>query len=486
MGRASRAGAVAILLAGKLVAAQTDSAPPRRGDTAKQALFAPIKGDWEEIQKRGVLRALVVYSRTLFFVDRGKQRGATYEMLKAFEDDVNRRLKTKALRFHVVFIPVTRDKLIPALVEGRGDIAAANLRITPERSQVVDFTVPVLEEVNELVVTGPSGPKITSVDQLSGQAVHVRQSSSYREHLEALNRQLVEQGKQPIKLVPVPEELEDEDVLEMVNAGLLPTTVCDEFHATFWHRLYKQLSFDPAVAVSSGGSTAWLVRKDSPQLKAVADSFIQRHRKGTAFGNALLRRYQGNPSSVLPATSGRELRKFDETVELFRKYGQKYHVDYLLVMAQGYQESRLDQRATSPVGAVGVMQLMPATGAQMKVGDIHELEPNINGGVKYLRHVEDTYFDEPGLDPLVKGLFAFASYNAGPNRIQSLRREAARRGLDPDRWFKNVEYVAAERIGQETVTYVANIFKYYVAYQLVAAAEQDRAAARRPLETTKP
>ena len=388
---------------------------------------------------------------------------------------MNRRLKKRALRFHVVFIPVTRDQLIPALLEGRGDIAAANLLVTPERSQVVDFTVPVLEDVSELVVTGPSGPRITSLDQLSGQAVHVRQSSSYREHLEALNRRLVEQGKEPVKLVPVPEELEDEDVLEMVNAGLIPITICDEFHATFWKRLYTHLSFDPTVALSSGGSTGWMIRKDGPQLKAVTDSFIRRHRKGTAFGNALLRRYQGNPSSVLPATSKRELRKFEQTVELFRKYGQRYDVDYLLVMAQAYQESRLDQRATSHVGAVGVMQLMPATGAQMRVGDIHELEPNIHGGVKYLRHVEDSYFDEPGLDPLVKALFAFASYNAGPNRIQSLRREAARRGLDPNRWFKNVEYVAADRIGEETVTYVSNIFKYYVAYQLVAAAQQDRA-----------
>jgi membrane-bound lytic murein transglycosylase MltF len=487
MGRASRAGVLAVLLAGKLVAAQTDSPAPPRGDTARQMLLTPVKGDWDEIQRRGVLRALVVYSRTLFFVDRGKQRGATYEALKAFEDDVNKRLKRKALRFHVVFIPVTRDQLIPALLEGRGDIAAANLLITPERSQVVDFTVPVLEDVSELVVTGPSGPKITSVDQLSGQTVHVRQSSSYREHLEALNRRLVEQGKEPVKLVPVPEELEDEDVLEMVNAGLIPATICDEFHATFWKRLYTHLSFDPAVSVISGGAAAWMIRKDSPQLKAVTDSFIRRHRKGTEFGNTLFRRYtQGNPSSVLPATSKREIRKFEQTVELFRKYGQRYDVDYLLVMAQGYQESRLDQRATSHVGAVGVMQLMPATGAQMRVGDIHELEPNIHGGVKYLRHVEDSYFDEPGLDPLVKALFAFASYNAGPNRIQSLRREAARRGLDPNRWFKNVEYVAADRIGQETVTYVSNIFKYYVAYQLVAAAQQDRANARQPLETTKP
>jgi len=67
--------------------------------------------------------------------------------------------------------------------------------------------------------------------------------------------------------------------------------------------------------------------------------------------------------------------------------------------------------------------------------------------------------------------------------VQSFRKEASRRGLDPDRWFRNVEYVAAEKIGQETVTYVSNIFKYYVAYQLVAQAQRDRVAARAALET---
>ncbi len=479
------AAIIALLLAGAPIVAQTDSADSRPG-AAKQALLEPFQGDWDEILRRRMLRALVVYSRTLFFVDRGTQRGATYEMLKAFEDDVNVRLRTKPLRFHVVFIPVPRDQLIPALMDGRGDIAAAFLPVTPERARLVDFSAPVLEGVSELVVTGPSGPRIASLAELSGQAVHVRRSSSYWEHLEALNHRLVDNGKPAVKLVAVSEDLEDEDLLEMVNAGLIPTTVSDEYQATFWKRLYHQLSFDPAVAVRTGGSVAWMLRKNSPQLKAVADDFVRRHRKGTAFGNTLLRRYQGNMRSVLPATSGTELRKFEQTVELFRKYGQRYDVDYLLMMAQGYQESRLDQRATSHVGAVGIMQLMPATGAQMNVGDIRQLEPNIHAGVKYLRHVEDTYFGEPGLDPLVKALFAFASYNAGPNRIQSLRREAARRGLDRDRWFKNVEVVVAERIGQETVTYVSNIFKYYVAYQLVAEAQQGRATARQPLEAGHP
>jgi membrane-bound lytic murein transglycosylase MltF len=75
---------------------------------------------------------------------------------------------------------------------------------------------------------------------------------------------------------------------------------------------------------------------------------------------------------------------------------------------------------------------------------------------------------------LDKALFAFASYNAGPARVQQLRKEAAKRGLDPNVWFQNVEYVAAEKIGQETVTYVSNIYKYYVAYRLIRESQAAR------------
>ncbi len=481
-----RARTLALLLAAAPSGARSEAPETSQLGAAQEVLLQPFTGDWPEMRQRRMLRALVVYSRTLYFVDRGKQRGVTYEVLKAFEDDINVRLRTRKLRFHVVFVPVPRDELIPALLAGRGDIAAGNLVITPERQRVVDFTAPILDDVSELVVTGPSGPQITSVDGLAGREVHVRRSSSYWERLEALNRRLAREGKTPARLIPVSEDLEDEDLLEMVNAGLIPTTICDSYQTGFWKQFYENLVFDPSVALSTGDQVAWMMRKDSPQLKAVLDAFVGKHRKGTAFGNALIRQYERRPRSVLPATSGKELRKFQQTVEVFRKYGARYDVDYLLMMAQAYQESGLDQGVRSPAGAIGIMQLMPATGALMKVGDIQKLEPNIHAGVKYLRYVEDTYFDEPGLDPVVKALFVFASYNAGPGRIQALRREAARRGLDPNKWFKNVETVVAEKVGEEPVTYVSNIFKYYVAYQRVAQAEQDRAAARQPLESSQP
>ncbi len=131
------------------------------------------------------------------------------------------------------------------------------------------------------------------------------------------------------------------------------------------------------------------------------------------------------------------------------------------------------------MGAIGVMQLMPETGKAMKVGDIHELEANIHAGVKYIRFMEDQYYAKTTMSELNKSLFAFASYNAGPNRIEELRRVAAERGLDPNVWFNNVELVAAAAIGRETVQYVSNIYKYYIAYKLLA---EDRAAARETLE----
>jgi len=477
---------VALLVAAMTASAQTN--PTSSTESARLQKALPLfKGDWDEIKQRGMLRALVVYSRTLYSVDRGRQRGATSEILKQLETELNAQLRTKAIRFNVLCIPVRRDELIPALLDGQGDLAAADLIVTPERQERVDFSIPFREDATEVVVTGPSGPRISTVEDLAGQRVYVRRSSTYWEHLDALSQRLVKAGKPPVQLIAVSEDLEDEDLLEMANAGLIPIVVCDVFMAKFWQHEFPNLSFEPEVAVSGSQPVAWMIRKNSPQLKAVLDRFIRRQTKRGSFGSQLLERYRKGAHKVFPATSKTELRKFQRTVEIFRKYASQYDLDYLLMMAQGYQESRLDQRAISPVGAVGVMQVMPATGARMHVGDIHKIEPNIHAGVKYMRQTENTYFDEASLDPIVKALFTFAAYNAGPNRIQELRKEALKRGLDPNRWFKNVEYVVAEKIGEETVTYVSNIFKYYIAYQLVADAEQKREAAGQEIQSgTRP
>jgi membrane-bound lytic murein transglycosylase MltF len=185
---------------------------------------------------------------------------------------------------------------------------------------------------------------------------------------------------------------------------------------------------------------------------------------------------------VKNAASEQERKKFLALIQYFQKYGDKYDVDWVMMGAQGYQESQLNQNAKSAVGAVGVMQVMPATGKDMNVGDIHQTEANIHAGIKYMRWMIDHYYGDAPMTPLDKALFAFASYNAGAGRISQLRKEAAKRGLDPNVWFHNVEYVAAEKIGQETVTYVSNIYKYYIAYRLVL---ESQASKKEALEKVK-
>jgi len=440
-------------------------------------------GDFDEMVKRRVIRVVVVYSKTFYFLDRGSEHGITYEALKLFEDDINKQpavrkqLKAKQLRVNVVFLPVRRDQLIPALLEGRGDIAAAFLTITPGRQMLVDFSDPLFSGVDEIVVTGPGAPPIGNLDDLSGKEVFVRKSSSYYESLQTLNADFAKAGKAPVKLKPAPEDLEDEDLLEMVNGGLLPIVVVDSQKAQFWKQIFKDIALHPDVAVRTGGDIAWMIRKDSPQLKAALNDSIRRRDRGGREAQIIVAEYMKNTKWVKNATSEAEMQKFQRIVEFFKKYGDQYDVDYLLMMAQGYQESTLDQDAKSRVGAIGIMQLMPATGAEMKVGDITETEPNIHAGVKYIRFMVDRYLKDEPMDRLNKALFAFASYNAGPGRIDQLRREAAKQGLDPNVWFNNVEIVAARRIGGETVQYVSNIYKYYIAYKLITEAEEERAKA---------
>ena len=295
----------------------------------------------------------------------------------------------------------------------------------------------------------------------------MRKSSSYYESLVALNKKFAAEQKPPVTIKEAPETLEDEDLLEMLNAGLIPLTVVDKHIADFWKQIFPQLAVHDSVGIRTGGEIAWAIRKGTPQLKATTDDFVTRNKIGTSTGNQLLTRYLKSAKYMKDAASEEERKKFLALIQYFQKYGDQYDVDWLLMAAQGYQESQLDQNAKNPVGAIGVMQLTPAIGKEMQVGNVTATEANIHAGIKYMRFMINHYYEKEPMTKLDKSLFAFASYNAGPGRIRQLRREAAKRGLDPNVWFQNVEYVAAEKIGQETVTYVSNIYKYYIAYRLV-------------------
>jgi membrane-bound lytic murein transglycosylase MltF len=451
---------------------------PARADPALLDRLEQLRAtdDLDGMAKRRFVRALVVYSKTFYFIDRGRERGIAAEGIKQFERHLNARLKrTKANQMiHVIAVPVARDELIPWLLDGRGDVAVANLTITPARSEQVEFSVPFSRGASEILVTGPGVEAPSSLDGLSGDEVVVRHSSSYYEGLLRLNASLAARGFRPMILTPADERLEDEDLLEMVNAGLIPRIVMDDYKAQLWSKVFPKVRMHRHLALSTQGSIAWAFRKNSPKLEAAVNSFVRKAKSGTALYNDAYQRYFVSTQWVKPATSQKELAKFRNTVNVFRKYGQRYGFDPLLLTAQGYQESGLDQSKRSQAGAVGVMQVMPATGEIMQVGDITQLEPNVHAGVKYLRQVVDVHFDDPGIDPLNRALFGFAAYNAGPTRVGQLRRTAAKRGLDPNQWFNHVERVAAQKIGRETVQYVANIYKYYIAYTRVDAHRRER------------
>lgn len=470
--------------------APAEKAPRQQLRITTQELMQPQTDDLDGMLKRGVIRVLTTYSKTFYFVDKGVQRGATHDFTRLFEADLNKKLakdkqlKQKHLKLRVVLIPVARSELLRALAAGKGDIAAANLTITEERQKLVDFSTPVYQNVSELVLSGPASPALTSVNDLAGKTVFVRKSSSYFSSLQALNQRFANEKKPPVILKEAPETLEDEDLIEMLNAGLIPLIVVDRHKALFWQQVFPGIKVHEDIALRTGGSIAWAIRKNSPQLKAAVDDFVIRNAAGTAAGNTILTRYLKSAKYVKNAAAETERQKFLDLVGYFRKYSDQYEVDWLLMAAQGYQESQLNQAARSRVGAIGVMQVMPATGKDLGVGNIVETEANIHAGIKYMRWMIDQYYGNEPMSQLDKALFAFASYNAGAGRISQLRKEAAKRGLDPNIWFHNVEYVAAEKIGAETVTYVSNIYKYYIAYHLVMEARAEKEKAMEKMKGT--
>ena len=447
-------------------------------EAVRQAVSRSFTGDFDEMLERRVVRVGVTFNRTFYFVDKGVQHGVAYEYGRLMEVKINEKRRRGNIKVHVFFEPLAREELLPALISGKVDMVAGSVTITPERQRLVDFSNPTRTNVNEILVTPPGAPVATSIDDLSGRRVFVQKSTSYYESLLNLNDRLKARGKAPVDIEIVPEHLYDDDLLEMVNADLLPAVIVDDYVARFWKNVFPNIVLHERVALRSGGTLGIAIRKNNPRLKAALDGFMGKYGLGSAFGNQIQRRYLIDTTYVRSAASEADRGKFQAIVQLFRDYSHRYDLDYLLMAALGYQESRLDQSARSPVGAIGIMQVMPATGKELNVGDISLLEPNIHAGVKYIRQMMDANFKDEPIDPLNAALLTFASYNAGPQKIRQLRRETAKRRLDPNVWFGNVEQITSERIGRETVTYVSNIFKYYVAYRLIVEENQRRTAAK--------
>ena len=482
-----------MLVAGALAAVAPSVTHARPATRQQRALdlaggtAALLTGDFDQMLARRLIRVGVPYSRTHYYNERGRERGITAESMRDFEQWLNRRHARRLARrpLTLVMLPTTRDTLLDDIAAGRTDLAAGNITVTPARLAQVDFFSPTDRPPGrELIAAGPGSPHVTSLQDLAGKTVHARGSTSFVDTLASWNTRFAQAGRTPIEVAPLPDDMEDEDVLELVAAGALDFCVVDEWKGRIWARALPGLVLRTDLVLRDDVRAGWAMRHGSPLLMAELDVFYRQHVKKHHLIEIRLADALRRATRLRNPASGAEHQRFAGHVALFEKYGERYGFDPLLLLAQGYQESGLRQDVVSPSGAVGLMQLLPATGAAMKVGDIRQTEANVHAAVRYMDKLMTRYLGDAPLSRQQRTLFALASYNAGPARIAGLRKVAAERGVDPNTWFGQVERLAAERIGLETTTYVRNIYKYYVAYTLTDETRARQRATRERAESS--
>lgn len=434
-------------------------------------IWAPWTGDLAGMTERRMIRVVAPYGGYMYYFDDGEPRGAAWELTKRLENYLNDELGRRNVRVFVIVIPLSRDQLIPALLQGHADLIAADLTTTEIRRENLGFTRPLLEGVNEVVVTGSSADEIETLDDLAGKEIHVRASSSYFEHLTRFAEAMRDQGLDPPNIVQVDELLESEDLLDLANSGMIDITVLDDYKAEFWAGVFPNIKIRKDLVIHEGGTIAWAVRKDSPDFLAKLNAFLREYGRGTLVGNDTYNRYLADAGDLRCNSGVDSGKRLEELAAMFRKYGDMYELDWLKLAAQGFQESKFRQNRRSDSGAIGIMQIKPSTASDPNVGidDVSDADGNVHAGTRYMRFLIDRYFSDEDINDLNRWLLGLAAYNAGPSRVINLRNEAERNGYDSAVWFDNVEIIAAKRIGGETVTYVSNIFKYYIAYQMAFA-----------------
>lgn len=444
--------------------------PPAEGpldrvifDHDKALLMAEARED----ESARFITVLIPYDRTRFFIKNGEPQGFEFELVRTFEQQLNESRAAGDPAVQAIYVPTRFSELVPLLAEGIGDIAAGGLTITAEREEQVDFSAPYLENVAELIVAHVAAEPLDSLEDLAGRRLVVLRGSSYVESLNELNERFAAAGLDAVEIVEAAPELGSEDLLEMTHAGIIDYTVADRHIAALWAGVLDGIHVYEDIAVAEGGAIAWAIRTNAPELKADVDAFMETVRKGTLIGNILFSRYYENTSFIDNPLDDDGLDDLVRYREVFERHAAEQGLDWRLVAAVAFQESRLDPEARSAAGAVGLMQLLPATAAYVGIDDPAPIEANIRAGVRYLAYLRDEVFVDEALDAQVRQHFMLAAYNAGPRRVRELRQlTEAQLGLDPDRWFFNVERAAQAEIGNETVRYVTNVNKYWLAYQL--------------------
>lgn len=445
------------------------------GQPFRDATSAPWLGDYDGMVRKRQIRVLIPFSKTFFFLDGGNMHGVAVELLRDFEKQLNAKVADKSKRIFIVAVPPPRDQLFDDLNSGKGDIAIANLTITPARQEKIAFADPLLTGVREFIVTPAGSGDIATIDGLSGKTVLVRRASSYFESIQKVNAELSARNLAPINVSEADPRLEDEDILEMVQAEIVPAMVIDSHTYELWKKVYTNTRAHEAVALRSDGQIAWAFRKESPKLAEVVNRYVAESRKGTERGNIIYAEYVKTDKFLKRANSDENKNRLQGLMSLFRKYGEKYDVDPYLIAAIAFQESRFDQRLVMPSGATGIMQMMAATARDPNINlpNIENLEVNVHAFARYFRFMRERYVNQPEVTDFDRLMLLLASYNAGPERIKGLRAKSA----NPNVWYENVEWSVWKSVGLETVQYVRNVHRYYIVFKDM----QEGLAARRKL-----
>ncbi len=443
-----------------------------------------VDRDFTAIRANGVIRMLTRYNATSYFVHRGGQAGFDYELFQRFA-------RRHGLTVEVV-IPEPGEDLISLLNSGAGDVICAGLSHTPDLDQYVEASRPV-SFVQKVLVRPPDDTRPANLADLAGLTVTVPAHDPFRHELTRMR----DERDLDLKVQPGLPLVEVEELIARVSRGELDATVADDAVVKAV-RSYLESEIQVGPVLSEQRPIAWLVRRNSPELRAALNAYLKenleilpggRQRRGKDYG-IIYDRYFRDPRAIRhfrqeadrPDKSGR-ISRFDE---LIRNQAERHDLDWRLVTALIYEESRFYPRALSKAGAKGLMQVMPYV-AGPQVDSLFVPEANLRAGMRLLKRTWDGF---AYLDSLERLRFTVAVYHAGFGHVADARRIAMDATLDPNSWERGLSETLprlAQRRwyedtrhgyyrGDETVRYVEDILNRFRMYMRLVPRDPAAAA----------
>lgn len=418
--------------------------------------------DLAAIRSSKVLRVLVNQSRNSSGDVKGQEIGIEYQRLQAFEQYLNGHSRNgQKVKFKI--IPKAKNQLLAALQRGDGDLVAPGELLDTGSAKGINASEPIIPDVPLVLVGVRGGRTFKNVEQLSGRTLSLPAGSMADEALHQVNQQLALRKLAPIKIEWVDPSLAVEDVLEMVQAGIYPLTLVEQPIAERWARVMPRLRVDRNLTLRTHDNISWFVRQDATMLKASINDFLKTYKPSAnqdlAFEKAYKNMYRVNNPLVRT-----NLQRLEKLRPMLQRHADAQDMDWLDLAALAFKESKLDPAAKGSGGATGLLQITPSAAKRVGVSDIQNADRNVQAGARYMALIRSKYFASPRVNERERMAFVLAAYNLGPERVQSMRDEARRRGLNPNQWFFQTERIAMEQGSAGVVSFVNSVNKYYLAF----------------------